>query len=288
MEESVRIKTSPKEIFLLLTIIATLYLSTLGFINLLFEYIDYAFSPDKSYYYPHNLRGWLSSLIVAFPVFFFSTRALEKIYITTPVKRASRVRRWLLSLTIFLTGLAAMGDLVYVIYTFLSGELTMAAFLKTLSVLVVTAWIFTYYRMNLKDDQAPWQNKKVAAPIVLTVMAFVAMVLTGFWFSGSPYAEYYKRMDDRRVSDLMWMERYVLDYWQENKKLPESLAEIKAQEKRLKDPETKEPYEYRKTGANKFVVCATFKTENVGYYDRDWKHKAGKTCFEKNLTTPRR
>ena len=85
-------KTSPKDFFLHLLNIVMLYIAAVGFGRILFVLINYYFPDPVSYYYQEldSLRWAISSLIVAFPVFYFGTRNLNKEYKKEPEKKVSR------------------------------------------------------------------------------------------------------------------------------------------------------------------------------------------------------
>src|SRR3989344_2392032 len=150
-------KVGPRDVFLHLLAIVTLYASAISFLVLIFDYID-AFTPDplvdQGYY---NLSGiyqsirWsLASLIVVFPVYILSARFLNKTYLTDPSRSNLRIRKWLLYFTLFVAALIIIGDLVTLIYRFLGGELTIRFLLKMVTVLFVAGAVFGYYLAELK------------------------------------------------------------------------------------------------------------------------------------------
>ena len=115
-EEIVRPKASPKDVFLHLLSIITLYGSVGGFLALLFQLIDVFFLDLLSYTNKDvaysSIRFAVASLVIVFPVYVWVMRFLEKLYITQPEKREMRIRKWLVYFTLFAAGLIIMGDLV--------------------------------------------------------------------------------------------------------------------------------------------------------------------------------
>lgn len=157
--ETIKLKTSPKDFFIHLLSILSLYFSAISFLVLIFQYINILI-PDvltDNYYsesgYLSNLRWSLASLIIVFPVYLITNWFLNKSYNQLPEKRSLKIRRWLIYFTLFATALTIIGDLVSLLYTFLNGEITMRFVFKVLTVWFVAGSIFTYYFWDLKIHQ---------------------------------------------------------------------------------------------------------------------------------------
>jgi len=155
-------KTSPKDIFLHLLSIVTLYTCAVAFLVLVFQYVNVVFpdpvSPDGYGYYAASgsyraIRWSIASLVVFFPVYLLTMRHLEKSYRKSPSKRDLRIRKWLVYFTLFAAALIILGDLVTLIYRFLEGELTARFILKVLAVLFVAGSVFGYYFQDLKKHK---------------------------------------------------------------------------------------------------------------------------------------
>ena len=149
-------KVSPKDVFMHLLAIVTLYVSAVTFLVLLFQFIDIAF-PDVlagGYYALQGaysaIRFSIATLLVVFPVYLLTMRFLNKSYEANPTKRDLRIRKWLIYFTLFIVALVVIGDLVALINSFLSGEITTRFSLKALSILFVTGSIFFYYFADIK------------------------------------------------------------------------------------------------------------------------------------------
>ena len=160
MNDDIIRKTSPKDVFLHLLAMATLYASAISFILLIFEYINVLipdalsvggyYSPDSSY---NSIRMYIASLIVVFPVFILVNRFLNKNYGKFPEKRNLRVRKWLIYFTLFVAAIIIIGDLVTLIYNLLGGELTTRFLLKIITVFFVAGSIFGYYFADIKKHK---------------------------------------------------------------------------------------------------------------------------------------
>ncbi len=151
-------KASPKEVFLHLLGVITLYASAISFLVLLFQYVNLYF-PDllQSGYYSSrsaysSIRYAISTLIVVFPVYILTERALRKRYRENISLRSARIRKWLVYFTLFVAGLVGMGDLITLIFNLLGGELTIRFLLKVFSVFFVSGSVFAYYILDMKRN----------------------------------------------------------------------------------------------------------------------------------------
>ena len=70
-----------------------------------------------------------------------------------PTKRASKIRRRLTYVTLFIASCVLIGDFTYVVYSFLGGELTVRFVLKALVVAVIAGTAFGYYLWDLRANE---------------------------------------------------------------------------------------------------------------------------------------
>lgn len=152
-------KTEPKDVFLHLLAMVTLYISAISFVTLVFQIINY-YIPDQlnSYYYSNDgilstMRWAIAGLIVMFPSYLATMRFLGKTYKEDPEKRTVGVRKWLVYLTLLIAALITLGDLVSLLYTFLEGELTLRFFLKVATIFFMAGSIFYYYFTDIRSKQ---------------------------------------------------------------------------------------------------------------------------------------
>lgn len=303
--ENTQAKTGPKDVFLHLLAIITLYVSVGSFIALLFQYIN-VYLPDKAIdqYYSlqsayASMRWSIALLFVVFPVYIWTSWFLNKEYGTEPQKREIKIRKWLLYFTLFAAALLIIGDLVTLIYSFLQGELTARFLYKILTVLLVAAIVFKYYLMDLKNN-APY---KMFAYAVSAIVA--AAVIGGFFVAGSPQEARLRQFDNIRVQNLQEIQSQVVYYWQQKSVLPANIAALKNNDINVfiapLDPETGAPYEYNATGALSFSICANFALPSLpnqtlryvpmpakpygidGGISQNWEHSAGRVCFDRTI-----
>lgn len=314
MENLEKAKSTPRDVFLYLLAIITLYISVWRYIDLLFGYINYTF-PDQLYsgYFDGmfmELRISIASLFVVFPVYMGLTWYLRKDIIANPTKREMTVRKWLLNFTLFLAAITIIVDLITLVNNFLSGELTLRFVLKVAVVLIVASAVFAYYLWDLKRKTASGLKPNKLIALAASVV-MLASIVSGFFIIGSPAEQRKMRFDERRVNDLQILQSQIISFWRQKERLPSALDELKSDISGFvppKDPSLKIVYEYRTLGRLEFELCANFELaspsvfqdgsyghmaysegvsyEGVGYggpYGENWSHDKGRKCFRRTI-----
>ncbi|MEN9614400.1 MAG: hypothetical protein RLZZ347_707 [Candidatus Parcubacteria bacterium] len=292
-------KTSPKDFFLHLGAVITLYVSVISLINLLFEVINTAFPDALETYvdpYSYTMRLSVASLIILYPLYLFLMRTIRVDVEAHPEKREVGVRKWLTYLTLFVAGMAVVIDLITLINTFLGGEISTRFVLKILTVLIVAGIVFGYYLYDLKVSNTA--NQKIIAGFRWGTLALVLVSIVGaFVLIGSPMKQRDLRFDERRVTDLQNVQWQIINYWQQKGVMPKTLSALEDPISGYKvpvDPQTNQSYEYTLGGQNNgFKLCATFATDSavssaksVAYYpaqSENWTHGVGKMCFDRTI-----
>jgi hypothetical protein len=148
-----------REAFMYLVLFSTLYVSAYHLGSLLFDIINLTFRDpaDASAlavdYRRQSMRWSISSLVVAFPVFVYVSWLLNREISADPIKRHSKVRRWLTYVTLFIAASVLIGDVITLVYNLLGGELTTRFLLKVLVVGFIAGSIFWYYLSDLKREE---------------------------------------------------------------------------------------------------------------------------------------
>jgi len=263
---------------------------------------DNLFPDPLSYSFDNfsSMRLSIASLVIVFPLHLVVSYFLNKDLREHPEKRGIWIRKWLTFVTLFVAGVTIITDLVFLINTFLGGEITIRFLLKVLSILVVAGAIFGYYVYELRRDVAVRSAAGKIFMIISSVVVLAALV-GGFLLMGSPSTQRKQRFDERRVSDLQNIQYQVINFYQRKGSLPNNLDELKDPLSGFgiipNDPETGSSYEYEKTGDLKFRLCAMFSLEsrngqNDSYakapiFDRrindDWQHESGRQCFDREI-----
>src|SRR5580693_1683640 len=110
-----RAKSGPKDVFLYVLSIITLYAFAAALIDILFNFINVAFpegagDPYAAQSILASVRFDISVLIIVFPAYLIVNWLIRKSYIAAPEKRQLRVRKWLIYLTLFIASLVLIVD----------------------------------------------------------------------------------------------------------------------------------------------------------------------------------
>lgn len=306
--------STPKNFFLQIGIIVTLYASIVSFLTFLFNLIDKSFpvsSGGFSYYvydgYGSAMRFAISTLIVTFPLFIWLSRVYRKSVISDPSLKESKIRKWLLYFTLFLAGLTIAIDLIVLINSFLRGsDITTAFLLKVLVVLVVAIKVFYFY---LKDIKGYWEANLAKTKHVAWVLSAVVLVVVvgGFFAIGSPANQQKIARDNERVSALQDIQWQIVSFYQSKGRLPAALSDLTDPISGYIvpiDPSTGDSYVYAPGTNLSFKLCGVFETVSssqdemsqakraMGAYPADmyltnWSHEVGEKCFDRTIDPER-
>lgn len=296
-------RSTAKDVFSHLFAIVTLYVSVVSFIVLGFQYIDVTFPDALSFYYTGALdaiRAGMASIIVMWPAFVGISWFMQKDAKADPEKREIGIRKWLLYLTLFITAITIVVDLITLVNYFLNGEITMRFILKVIVVLATAVAVFAYYLWDLRAGSITKSATPKKTAITASVVV-VVMIALGFFLVGSPAQQRKVRFDDQRVSDLSMIQNEITNYYTLKKgSLPEELADLTNSLSGFAvptDPATGAQYEYNVKEGLTFELCATFEAQSVGgqtdasmpyraygvdYYG-SWNHGIGRSCFERTI-----
>ncbi len=311
-------KTTPKDFFLWLGALISLYVSITSLIGFLTDVIDYAFPDPLAYWgdpYGGSVRFAMAILIVLVPTTILLFRLIRGSIEKDPSKANIWVRRWALMLTLFIAGAAILIDLVIVLNTFLSGEIGIRFFLKAAVVLLIALGVFLHF---LADIKGYWIVNVKKANLVGAGAGLVAIasIVAGFAIFGSPGHVRDLRFDAQKVSDLQNLQYQVINFWQTKERFPASLDELNdplSYNMVPVDPENGDPYTYSVTGPLTFELCGVFNaetpdTEGRGAYptmgggfsgrdiavtawgpqaDENWEHPSGRHCFVRTIDPQR-
>lgn len=288
------LKTTPKDFFLHLAALITLYLSLISFLNLGFAIINHFF-PDSLQYFDFGFtRVAIASLIILFPLHVYLSNLINKDIILIPEKKTLWIKKWSTYLTLFLTGAIIAGDLIILITTFLGGEISMRFIMKVLLVLLTASFVFYVYFYELKriqvDKDMKWNYLWYGASIAVLIF-----LIGGFVASGSPFSERQRRFDDQRVQDLTTIQYQITNYYQSKNELPKTLTDLNDPLSSFQipmDPESKQSYEYKNISTNSFELCANFnlpsRVQNQpaiapGQIPSVFIHGSGRVCFLRTI-----
>lgn len=247
-----------KEFALEIGVLMTLVPSVFSFVYVLFMAIDKKWADAltaANYYNPNeDLAFLVSVLAVTYPLYLVFAWMKYKHLQNNPERQQIKAFDYGIYLTLFVTGIFLIGSLIAIIYSFLLGELTTAFLLKVLVVLVISALLFGYSYFSLKRRAGSLKNWSIALPHLATWGSLALVVLAiGYSISviGSPMEMRKRRFDNLRLDNISQIQNQVLNYWQQENKLPESIATMRDgmgyTTLTTTDPETKVPYTYTVT-----------------------------------------
>ncbi len=129
-----------------------------------------------------------------------------------PEALESGVRKWLTYIALVITACTLLGDAVWFLTTFLTGDLTVRFAWKAFVLFVVAAGVFSYYLGIVRaESTAPWRDRAYAW--AATAMVVVALVL-GFTAAGTPSRQRDLTLDESRVNRLSLLSGSIAAYWQ--------------------------------------------------------------------------
>jgi len=149
---------SARDAFMYLVLFTTLYLTTFNLGRLIFQFINIGV-PGPAAYYSYGdsarqaIRFSAASLIIAFPIFVYLSLLIGRSIKRDPGKRASKVRKWLTYMTLFVAAAIIIGDLTWLVYSFLGGDMSLRFALKAATVIAIAGGIFGYYLWDLRQEE---------------------------------------------------------------------------------------------------------------------------------------
>ena len=288
--------SSAMDFFINLGAIVAFYALVISLVNLLFTIINTV--------YPQIINGvnssgsasisWpVATLVIFFPIFILLMWLLEKEYTREPERKNMGIHKWLTYITLFVSGLVVVADLITVLYYFLDGqELTTGFLLKVLVLFIVAASIFTYYISDVRDRLTP--KKRILWRIIAGVI-ILGSIVWGFAVLGSPATQRLYKYDEQKINDLMNINNQVNSFYSVKGNLPLTLEEMANGNYYVPvvDSQTGNSYEYGKIGDTTYTLCAEFNKDSrdnnnlarpVGPFgDQSWTHPAGRYCFKETI-----
>lgn len=108
----------------------------------------------------------LARLIVAYPVYLWLMRLINRELKRYREKHFSGVRKWLTYLTLLIVSIIGISTLIAFLTSFLRGELTTRFMIKVLVVLLIDGGILVYYLRWLKRSPAAFKRQATVMPEV--------------------------------------------------------------------------------------------------------------------------
>jgi hypothetical protein len=161
---------SPKDIFLHVLAAATLYISAIGVLVLIWGLAEYWF-PDPYRGFDSGpdsgaVRAGVSMAIVAFPIFVYLTVLVRRRIKTGELDPLATLRTGFVYVNLFLVAVAALITLMVTVNAFLAGDLTPRFLMRAGGVLGIVGLIYFYYRGELEAIPPQTRSPESAEPEV--------------------------------------------------------------------------------------------------------------------------
>ena len=295
-----KLKITPKDFFLWTGAMLALYISVFAFLALFFNIIDYAY-PDvlSPFRNVSGVQNNIALLVVLFPISAGLMYLIRRDIVLEPMRRELWVRRWALTLTVFVAGATVAIDLVTLLNRFLNGDLTTPFALKTVVVLLISGAFFLHFLADLWNF---WETHKVQSRVMAALASFavVVSIAVGFMVTGMPWQARIYRLDAQKSADLQSISWQVVNYYQAKQHLPASLTDLNDSVSGYQvpiDPQAGASYDYVASNKLSFRLCAHFNAETQDMYEGNvsmpyptgaidqiaWRHRAGYDCMYQTI-----
>jgi len=237
-----------------------------------------------------QLKFAISALFIAAPIYYFLSHLINRGLRKKEIEVNSPLRRWLTYFIILVASVIILGVFINVINNFLSGELTVRFILKALTMLLISAAVFSFYFYDVKRLEIKKNDLVLSLFSYISAFLVLAAFVSAWFFVESPQVARAKRLDQIVVNNIYQLEDAVNNYYAEYQVLPDNLDDLKKVKniyldpKNLVDPETKQAIEYRVDGDKEFSFCATYRTNSnddnkaMPYGVGNREHVAGYDC----------
>ena len=295
-------ENTPRNVILQVGSLIALYLSASFLLTLVFGLINISYPSAADSYWEiesatESIRLGIAMLIVFFPTYIILTRLMNRFRRTEHGALYQNITKWLIYLSLLISGLVLLGTLVMAIYTFLNGDLTTRFLLKAAAVVGVIGAAFHYYILDARGVWMREEGKSVMYGVGATLVVFLAIAY-GVTNIETPAVVREMKLDETQVNDLRNVQYQIDSYMaMSSSSLPDTLeaAYKTAGVDVPAAPEGREGYTYEKTDGG-FKLCATFSRDSVqnefvdtSYIDpaakiknpENWNYKEGRYCFER-------
>lgn len=286
--------------FYLLSLVALVFLSiSVGIIvfQIINKEIVDVINNYRASYSDEAMKFAISAIIVSTPIYYLTSRQIYKNLFKGSLDKDAGVRKWLTYFILLVSVVVMIGFLIATINSFLDGDLTTKFILKTLTALAISGTVFSFYLYDIKREEVAGKKDKVVGYFSWISLLVVIIVFVASWFFvQSPQETRKAKIDSEITNDFYQINSAINDYYTLNKKIPENLDLLLAEnsgyrlsQETIENPSSKEKYEYEAVADDEYKICADFLTSNLEedfgmYYSNDYKHDVGRECFSLKLS----
>ncbi|MDD4271539.1 MAG: DUF5671 domain-containing protein [Patescibacteria group bacterium] len=287
--------------FYLLSLVALIFMSiSTGMV--IFQIINKLVVDDLSLapggFMQDTLRFAISAIIIAAPIYFVMMWLINKNLLAGKLEKESGIRKWLTYFILLVSAVVMISWFIATINSFLNGELSLKFILKSLTSILISALIFSFYLYDIRRGEVSKNNYIIKTFYYGSIAVVAAALITSFFFIDSPTVVRNQKYDQAIINKFSQIDGAVNAYYGENKKLPAGLKDLLGggstyyiTENDIIDPGTNKVFEYKVAVKDAYELCAAFKTENKSqandkayYVDTRWLHDAGYQCLKQRVT----
>jgi hypothetical protein len=243
------------------------------------------------------LKFAISAIIIASPIYYVMMWLINKNLLSGKLEKESGIRKWLTYFILLVSAVVMIGWLIATINSFLNGELTTKFILKSLTAIVISAIIFSYYLFDIRRSEVDKVNNIIRIFFYGSIVLVAVSLIASFFFIDSPLQVRLQKFDQTIVNKFSQIDSAINAYYGENKKLPENLNALLnggstyyILESDITDPATGKVFDYNIKSKDTYEICSTFKTENKSqandksvYIDTRWLHESGYQCLKQRI-----
>ena len=188
MKEENIFRLSPKDFFLNLSAVITLYVAVGGLLTLIFTVVDKMYPGlmnssnarllNNFSTYTQIIRSAIATLVVVVPLHLAFVWLIEMDIRSVPEKRNIMFRKWLQYFTLFLSVVIVIVGIISVVMQLLSWDFNLNFVLKIISIFIVTGGVFyNYFRDIISGGEHAVSLKRY---IQVVVAISVIGIIVGF------------------------------------------------------------------------------------------------------------
>lgn len=242
------------------------------------------------------LKFAISAIIIATPIYFLITRQIFKNLFSGELDENSGIRKWLTYFILLISSVVMIGWFIATINSFLDGELTSKFILKSLTAIGIAGVIFSFYFYDIKREGIKERKDNIIKIyFISSLVAVVAIFVSSLFFVESPTETRNRRLDEAVLQKFNEVDSAINSYYADNDVLPENLDVLVSEiifltEDGIKNPATKERFDYNVKNETTYELCANFLTSNISNenerypaYKDLWPHESGYQCLKQKV-----
>ncbi len=243
------------------------------------------------------LRFAISAMIIAAPIYFVMMWLVNKNLLSGKLERESGVRKWLTYFILLVSAVVMIGWFIATVGSFLNGELTAKIILKSLSSILISALIFSFYFYDIKREDVAKNNNIIRAYFYGSIAIVAIALISSFFFIDSPFKVRQQKYDQAIINKFSQIDNAINAYYSENEKLPAALSDLLnggslyfITENDITDPGTNKAFDYKVSAKDTYELCAVFQTANKEqgadksfFFDTRYLHDAGYQCLKQRI-----